>query len=71
MAQWGGLRGISPREISVASKRLHNSRGREIVFHYGDKNWIGGMGRNAQTGQGNDETRQRRIRRALFVLVSI
>src|SRR5919106_2788192 len=38
---------------------------------YGNTNWIGCLGRHTETRQGNHETRERRIRRPLFVLVTI
>ncbi len=50
------------RVVRTKTKRRQNN---------GNTNWIGGMGRHAQRGQGNDETRQRRIRWALFFLIPL
>src|ERR1700682_892520 len=39
---------------------------RATISVYGNKNWIGGLERHPETGQGHDETRERRLRRPLL-----
>src|SRR5205823_7920828 len=52
---------------SGANRKLKTNKG----GNHGNTNRIGGMGRHSQRGQGINETRQRRIRWALFIFIPL
>src|SRR5207248_10685934 len=65
----GGLRPPFLATCLRASRVVSNSNQRRQ--NNGNTNRIGGVGRHSQRGQGNDETRQRGIRWALFIFIPL